>query len=326
MGTDTVNVRTVVALCAGFAIAIGAMLVFRAWQAQAAPGDEDMTFVPIEPCRLLDTRPGPDHVGQFDTLGPQQDLAIWLVGQTANQGNCPLLADPGFLGEALELNVTAIGATAPTFITIYPTGPRPLTSSLNPVPGEPPTPNGVTVNLGDFVSVCHTCRGRDSFSIYNHAGSVDVIVDVVGYYTRASLHELHQRVTELERLEQERLDGRRPQTWFKETRDTNRVADAETVLQLDPTLEFVSGGPNLDGTITVNYSANVHEPDVGETVSCTVFPTMAGGSLQSTGGDSQIVGATAFGVTGPQTIQLRCASSNGADITAASLIATYVPN
>jgi len=51
---------------------------------------------------------------------------------------------------ALALNVTAIGATAPTFLTVWPGGTRPTASSLNPVPGQPPTPNGVIAQWVPF--------------------------------------------------------------------------------------------------------------------------------------------------------------------------------
>ena len=39
---------------------------------------------------------------------------------------------------AIALNVTALGATAPTFLTFWPGGELPNASSLNPAPGQPP--------------------------------------------------------------------------------------------------------------------------------------------------------------------------------------------
>jgi len=89
---------------------------------------------------------------------------------------------------ALALNVTAIGATAPTFLTVWPGGTRPTASSLNPVPGQPPTPNGVIAQLST----------DGSFAIYNLAGDVDVIVDVVGYYVKSSLLNIEARLLALE--------------------------------------------------------------------------------------------------------------------------------
>ncbi|MEZ5295800.1 MAG: hypothetical protein R2697_05870 [Ilumatobacteraceae bacterium] len=86
--------------------------------------------------------------------------------------------------------MTAIGATAPTHLTIWPGGPMPEASSLNPMPGQPATPNAVTTKLAD----------DGSFSLFNLAGDVDVIVDVNGYFTDTSLDELDQRVSAVESL------------------------------------------------------------------------------------------------------------------------------
>lgn len=313
---EAINVRSAFALCAGFALAIGAMVVFRAWRADAAPGDDDMTFVPITPCRMLDTRPGSDHVGGFDTLGPQRSIRVQVTNDR-DRGNCPLLGHLDFRGEAVQLNVTAVGATEPTFITVFPTGSFPNTSTLNPAPGEPPTPNAVAVALGPYFS-CRTCAERDSFSIYNHAGQVDVIVDVMGFYTRASLTELNDRLAELEHLQR-----RRPQTWFAETSATNRIADLETVLTAVP----ASGSNDFDpgpGTITVNYALNVYEPDVGESVRCEIGDSF--GYFASVGQGETFAATTAWAADGPVPISLMCQSSNGADITHAWLTATYVPD
>jgi hypothetical protein len=311
------SVRSVFALCAGFALAIGAMVVFRAWRADAAPGDDDMTFVPITPCRLLDTRPGSDHVGNFNTLGPQDALAV-LVANPRDQGNCPLLGDFNFLGEALQLNVTAVGATEPTFITIYPTGALPPTSTLNPAPGEPPTPNAVAVALAPIFSGCRTCTKRDSFSIYNHAGKVDVIIDVMGFYARASMSSLNNRVAELERHQ-----NLGPKTWFADTAEHNRVADLETVLTAIPESDTGNVGPPL-GTITVNYTVNVVEPDPGESVRCWIGEGF--GRFNSIDGSGTLSATTAWAADGPVSISLLCESSNGADITSAWLNATFTPD
>ncbi len=84
---------------------------------------------------------------------------------------------PGALGipdeaTAVILNVTALDPSLATFLTVWPTATtRPLTSNLNPTPGQPPTPNLVTVGLGG-----------GKVSIFNLTGTVDVLADVMGYY------------------------------------------------------------------------------------------------------------------------------------------------
>jgi hypothetical protein len=124
-------------------------------------------YQPINPCRLSDTRPAPDLVGPRTTpLGANETYTFDGWGTV---GNCTLPSNTA----ALELNVTAIGATAPTFLTLFPAGAMmPTASNLNPVPGEPPTPNSVTVTLA----------ADGKFSIFNAYGSVNFIIDVVGYY------------------------------------------------------------------------------------------------------------------------------------------------
>jgi hypothetical protein len=127
-----------------------------------------VTLVPITPCRLIDTRPGTDNVGPFEVaLGAGDTFTISAHGDNGRCTGIPTGAT------ALSLNVTAVGATQPSFFTIWPTGePQPNSSSINPVPGEPPTPNAVTTKLST----------GGQFNIFNLAGNVDVIVDLNGYY------------------------------------------------------------------------------------------------------------------------------------------------
>ncbi len=124
-------------------------------------------FVPITPCRLADLRPAPDTVGpRSAALGPAETYTLSGWGTV---GNCTLPSGTA----ALSLNVTALNPSAATYLTLFPAdATRPLTANLNPTPGQPPTPNAVTVDL----------NSTGQFSIYNLAGDVGVVVDVVGYY------------------------------------------------------------------------------------------------------------------------------------------------
>ena len=73
------------------------------------------------------------------------------------------------------MNVTAVGGTLGSFLTIWPSdvAPRPLASNLNWVPGSPPTPNKVDVKVS-------VADGK--INLFNLAGIVFVLADVVGYY------------------------------------------------------------------------------------------------------------------------------------------------
>lgn len=175
MSTVTFRVQTVVVAVTAATVAVVVTLMFvSAWRVDAAPGDVDTTYVPITPCRLVALRPAPDTVGPRPVpLGADE---LFVQKATGSNGNCVIPS----AAVGLTLNVTALSATKPTFITLWGSGPRPEASHLNPAPGQPPTPNAVTIPLS----------GSGSFNIYNLDGSVSVIVDVVGYHTKSNLREL----------------------------------------------------------------------------------------------------------------------------------------
>jgi hypothetical protein len=115
-------------------------------------------FHPVAPSRIVDTR-----IGACGTrLGPGQTLRVAVVGH----GGVPA----GTTG-AVALNVTVVNPTSPTYLTVYPSGAvRPTASNLNAMVGT--VPNAVTTGLG--------LDGR--VAIYNYAGTVDVVVDVAGWF------------------------------------------------------------------------------------------------------------------------------------------------
>lgn len=127
-----------------------------------------LTLVSITPCRVADTRPAPFTVGdKSSALGAAEVHTIDAHGDNGNCVGIPASA------KALSLNVTATDASLPTFLTIWTAGEtRPVASSLNPVPGAPPTPNAVTTGL----------NADGEFSIFNLQGAVNAIVDINGYY------------------------------------------------------------------------------------------------------------------------------------------------
>jgi hypothetical protein len=69
-------------------------------------------------------------------------------------------------------NVTAVAPSSASHLDVWPAGAsRPDTSNLNFVAGDI-VPNLVVVKIGSGGKIL----------LQNHVGSVDVIVDVVGYY------------------------------------------------------------------------------------------------------------------------------------------------
>jgi hypothetical protein len=128
---------------------------------------ERPVFVPITPCRVMDTRPAPNTVGPRNTpIGASATYSPVVLG--AN-GNCVIPGDALGLG----MNVTIVSPTAASFLTVFPTGaPKPVTSNLNWTSGHAPIANAVTVRIGT--------AGKISF--FNNKGKVHVVADIVGYY------------------------------------------------------------------------------------------------------------------------------------------------
>jgi hypothetical protein len=122
-------------------------------------------FVGVVPARILDTRTGLG--GVTAPIGPNSSIPVTVAGR----GGVPpmsAITPPS----AAVLNVTITNAGAGSYLTAWPDGaPMPLASDLNYGPGLT-LPNLVVVKLGSTGMI----------DLYNAYGSVDVIVDVVGWY------------------------------------------------------------------------------------------------------------------------------------------------
>jgi uncharacterized protein (DUF1501 family) len=143
---------------------------------QTAPGDPSPTggipplitppsspteFVSMNPLRLFDTRDGTG--GRLGPLAQGETWPFTIRGQFGVPANAI----------AVAINLTAVDATQPTFVTAWPGGgqPRPLTSNLNPVPGMA-VPNLAIIRFGNAGDV----------NFFNNTGSVNLLADVVGYF------------------------------------------------------------------------------------------------------------------------------------------------
>ncbi|MEU6980126.1 FlgD immunoglobulin-like domain containing protein [Streptomyces sp. NPDC046371] len=123
----------------------------------SGPGDR---FAPVTPARVLDTRSG---LGAPKAkVGPERTVNL----QVAGRGGVPATGV-----SAVVLNVTATGPTASGFVSVYPYGTtRTAASNLNFTAGQT-VANAVIVPVKD---------GR--ITLYNRAGSVDLLADVSGYF------------------------------------------------------------------------------------------------------------------------------------------------
>jgi hypothetical protein len=119
------------------------------------------------PTRITDTRSGSGLPNAGNTLGPGGTINVQVDGT----GGVPTNGV-----SAVVMNVTAVNATAASYVTVYPEGTtQPAVASLNFSAGET-LANLVTVPVGS----------QGGVSIYNHTGSTDVVVDVQGYYTTSA--------------------------------------------------------------------------------------------------------------------------------------------
>jgi len=121
----------------------------------------DVGLEALVPARLLDTRGSTG--GHQGKIGPGQSIDLQIAG-VGGVADTP---------EAVALNVTATGPTAVSYLTLWPSGAtRPNTSSVNMVAGQT-VPNMVLCSVG----------ANGKVSIFNSAGSTDVIVDVLGCFS-----------------------------------------------------------------------------------------------------------------------------------------------
>lgn len=118
-------------------------------------------YVGVTPTRALDTRNGTG--APKAKLGAGQSLTLTVNGV----GGVPASAT------SVILNVTETNSTAGGYLTVYPSDETtaPITTNLNFTAGQ---------TISNLVIVPVT---NGSVKIYNLAGTVDVVADVVGYFT-----------------------------------------------------------------------------------------------------------------------------------------------
>ncbi len=116
-------------------------------------------YTALTPSRVLDTRRGP-----AGPAGPAVTTVLPMAG----------LAGVPADATSVVLTLTGTAPTAATFLTAWAGGPRPGTSDANLQPGA---------TVANLVVVPMAADG--SVSIYNAAGSIHLVADVLGYYRTA---------------------------------------------------------------------------------------------------------------------------------------------
>jgi hypothetical protein len=120
-------------------------------------GPTGSLMTPVQPVRITDTRLGRGDVSRLGRDG----TIVLHVGTAAG-------LPPGT--DAVVVNVTATDPSADGFLTAYPCGDQPDTSTLNMSVASGPVPNGAVLGLSNDGDLC-----------VDSSVPVDVIVDLLGY-------------------------------------------------------------------------------------------------------------------------------------------------
>lgn len=179
--------------------------------ARAVQSDgERAVFVPVTPCRIADTRPAPDNIGA--RVGPVGAGETVTFDAHGSNGDCTLPVD----AVGLSMNITAVQATSPTNLRFFPADAAlPTASSLNPSPGVARSVNAVITDLSP--------DGR--FNVFNASGTVEVIMDVNGFF----------------------VDHDHDDRYYTEVEVDGLLDEVETGLQGPPGEKGETGPPGADG-------------------------------------------------------------------------------
>ena len=195
------------------------------------------SYVPLIPARIADTRAGSGESYAGDTLGTQGNLNVQVTGK----GGVPSTGVAAVL-----LNVTVVNTALPSFLTIYPEGgSQPTASNLN-WPAGSVVPNRVMVPVSST---------NGQISIFNDQGSVDVVVDVDGYFTTGSTTPAGAS-----------LLGIVPPVRVLDTRLSSQT------LETGGTISLPLAGVNFIASNATAVVANVTTTDTGDPSFLTVYP------------------------------------------------------
>ena len=135
-------------------------------------------FVALDPVRILDSRPGESGLGVLNDgyvtpWGAGVDRPVQVTGLAGVPGDGSVTA--------VAVHVTSVNPSALSFLTAYPAGGvRPTAASKN----YGPTALGPLGHAGltnDLLIVKVGAGGQ--INLFNNAGSVDLVIDIVGYFT-----------------------------------------------------------------------------------------------------------------------------------------------
>ena len=131
----------------------------------------DLTYTPLSPCRIIDTR---GMAGGAIPGNSSRNFVALANSFTSQGGSATDCSTSGVVATAVVINVTAVSPMGGGFATVFPFAtPPPLTSSVNYAAGS-------VVNNSVITKIPNPLQAAD-FTIYTFAQS-HFVVDIVGYF------------------------------------------------------------------------------------------------------------------------------------------------
>lgn len=132
----------------------------------------DLVFVPVTPCRIIDTRVAGGMIAANGERSFDVSDTASFTAQGGDAGDCGVGAAGPFA--AAVINFTVVTPTAAGYVTAYPFGgTKPLAATVNYVAGD------IRGNLA-IVKLNQDDDSQD-LSVYSYAGT-HLVADLVGYY------------------------------------------------------------------------------------------------------------------------------------------------
>lgn len=151
--------------------------------------NQDLVYVPIRPCRIVDTRAGYGGMGRrpAGSTIAYDAIAASFAGQGGAATDCSIPANAA----AIATSVFMLDTSGPGYITMWANGqtqPYAVTALFNQsAPGA--SPGAVYYNDGSaIVPLCTTsCAAGKEFQLYINGASAEIAIDVNGYFRPAVL-------------------------------------------------------------------------------------------------------------------------------------------
>lgn len=135
---------------------------------ESTPPSQGGVFHPVDPVRIMNTRPGSVNVGTDPRpFGEGETRTLQVAGRNGIPEDAT----------AVVINFTVDRPTEWSFLTVWPSGePRPDTSNLNWNTANETRANLSTLRLGD----------NGALDVFNAFGTTDVLADVTGYFVEGN--------------------------------------------------------------------------------------------------------------------------------------------